>query len=73
MKDKKKKPTQQVVEKPPLNKMRTVVTSDGKEYKILDSLLMKYSNTCKIMLEDEKNDEEIKLPGVNSINFDWCL
>ena len=52
MKDKKKKPTQQVVEKPPLNKMRTVVTSDGKEYKILDSLLMKYSNTCKIMLED---------------------
>ena len=50
MKDKKKKLTQQVVEKP-VNKMRTIITSDNKEYKILDTVLLRYSATCKAMLD----------------------
>ena len=57
MKNTKKKPQPQVTEKVPQNKIRSVITSDGKEYKILDSLLMKYSLTCKVMMEDEKNDD----------------
>lgn len=71
MKDKKKKPTQ-VVEKP-VNKMRTVITSDSKEYKILDSNLLKHSTTCKVMLDEDKNDDEMRLPGVNSTHFDYCV
>ena len=57
MKDnKKKKGAQQVVEKP-LNKIRTVITSDNKEYKVPDSLLLKYSTTCKVMLDEDKNED----------------
>ena len=50
MRTKKKASQAPSVEKQPQNKLKTIITSDGKEYKVMDSLLMKYSMTIRGIL-----------------------
>lgn len=52
---KNKKKTLPVSERLPQNKPKTIRTSDGKEFKVIDSLLMKYSLLFKALIEDDKN------------------
>jgi tRNA A58 N-methylase Trm61 len=50
-----KKKTISTVEKQPQNKPKTIKTNDGKEFKVMDFLLMKYSLLFKNLIEDEKS------------------
>ena len=66
-----KKKTISTVEKQPQNKPKTIKTNDGKEFKVMDFLLMKYSLLFKNLIEDEKSEDEvITLPEVDSEAFD---
>ena len=68
---KNKKKTYSTAEKQPQNKPRTIKTSDGKEFKVVDSLLMKYSQFLKTLIEDQKSeDETFPLPEVDSESFE---
>lgn len=46
-------------DKQPQNKLKTIKTSDNKQIKVIDSLLMKYSMFLKSLIEDERSEEEI--------------
>lgn len=54
MKANKKKSTQSLPEKIPQNRPKTIRTSDDKEYKIIDALLMKYSLFFKNIIDDDR-------------------
>ena len=66
MRTKKKASQAPSIEKQPQNKLRVLTTNDNATFKIMDSVLMKYSTTIRGMLEDEKNEEDIKLLEVDS-------
>ena len=71
MKATKKKSTQSFSEKQPTNKLRIIKTSDEREFKVIDALLMKYSFYFKNIMEDEKSeDEPIKINEVDSEAFE---
>ena len=55
-----------VAQKKAQNKMRNVITSDGNEYKVMDSLLIRFSGLIRSILEDEGEEEDIKLLEADS-------
>ena len=55
-----------VAQKKAQNKLRNVITSDGNQYKVMDCLLIRFSGLIRSILEDEGEEEDIKLLEADS-------
>lgn len=73
MRGKKKVSQVPAVEKQPQNKLKTLITKDDREFKILDSLLMKHSVFIRGLLEGERPEDEIRLIELDGEVFEYAI